>query len=455
LKKNISNLETIKITDNINIDTKNIIFKELAKGNTKIFIKDISTKSDAVIVLQNKIIGILHNLYIEKIKSYYIEYKDTFNAISKSIAKIDYIKSGAKTACLYNYCKPTITYNPNKSHVKCDDLRHPIIERLFTETEYVPHSFSLGFTSDNNGQQEPTITDGLDGMLIYGLNSSGKSTIMKALGLSIIMAQAGLYVPATNFNYSPYHSLFARITGNDNIFKGMSSFVLEMTELKAILKRNGPHTLVIGDEVCRGTEHISGNAIVSATIINLAKSGCSFIFATHLHEIAKMGRIKQLTNVKPFHLTVCYDKKNDCLVFDRLLKEGSGDNVYGYTVARYIIDDLPFMKLVQEIKNDLINTHNEICPTKTSKYNNKLYIDYCQVCNLKSNNIGAYDTHHINFQKNCVDGFVKDKPHMQKNIKANLVVLCKECHVKVHQNKIIINGYKHTSNGVILNFIIV
>ena len=146
-------------------------------------------------------------------------------------------------------------------------------------------------------------------MLLYGLNSSGKSLLMKAVGLNLIMAQSGMYVAAESYTYSTYNSVFARITGSDNIFKGLSQFSLEMTELNAILKRNNAKTLVIGDEVCRGTENISGNSIVASTILLLAKSRCSFIFATHLHDLAKMERIKNLKNVGIFHLTVTYDKK--------------------------------------------------------------------------------------------------------------------------------------------------
>jgi DNA mismatch repair protein MutS len=288
-------------------------------------------------------------------------------------------------------------------------------------------------------------------MLLYGLNSSGKSSLMKALGLSIIMAQSGMYVPAEEYNYSPYDAMFSRITGNDNLFKGLSSFALEMTELRAILKRTGPKTLVIGDEVCRGTEHTSGNALVSATIIKLSKTGSTFIFATHLHDIPKMKKIKELENVKSFHLTVDYDKENDTLIFDRILKPGSGPPVYGITVAKYLIHDNEFIKLAQEIKNDLLNIPNQLVDTKKSKYNSQVYMYECGICNKKFkcdlDHVGLFDTHHINFQKDCEDGFVKSKPHLPMNSKANLIVLCKECHHKVHHGELIIKGYIETSNG--------
>ncbi|MFN9955062.1 MAG: MutS-related protein, partial [bacterium] len=121
------------------------------------------------------------------------------------------------------------------------NLRHPIIERLITNVEYIGNDISLN----------------QNGILLYGINASGKSSLMKALGLAIIMVQSGMYVPATSFEFSPYHHIFTRICGNDDIYRGMSSFVVEMSELRNILQRADERSLVIGDEICCGTEAIS------------------------------------------------------------------------------------------------------------------------------------------------------------------------------------------------------
>jgi len=363
---------------------------------------------------------------------------------------VDFIKSSAKTAVLYNYCKPKIITKDNKlldnGFIRCTQLRHPVVERIINDVEYVPHDISLG--KDENYTDTEKCTDGI---ILHGVNGSGKSILMKAVGISIVMAQCGMYVPASTFEYSPYKSLYCRITGNDNLFKGLSSFTLEMTELRAILKRSGSKTLVIGDEVCRGTEQASGCSIVAATLITLATTGSSFIFATHLHKIAKMKRIKKLNNVKPYHLTVEYDKDKETLIFDRKLKSGLGPEMYGVTVAKYIIHDKNFMRLTQEIKNELMDKSNEILPNKTSPYNSKVYVNTCGVCNKSVKTYGYLHTHHINHQKDCDGGFIKAKPYIQKNHKSNLVVLCRKCHHKVHDDKIEILGYKDTSKGSILN----
>jgi len=452
LQKNLKNIKVIKITENLNLQPKNLIFKHLAKGNSKIFFDNINNKSNDLILLRNKIKNLTKEYYVNTLKNIYQKYSVMFNRVTKFISMVDFITSGAKTALMYGYNKPII--NKKKKYkngfINSKKIRHPIIERINDEIEYIPHDINIGFNFKRKKKKF------INGMLIYGLNSVGKSSLMKAIGLNLIMAQCGLYVAAEKFSYSTYDSIFARITGNDNIFKGLSSFALEMTELRSILNRTGPRTLVIGDEVCRGTEYTSANAIVAATIINLAKTNSSFIFATHLHDIPKLKKIKELDNVKSFHLTVDYDKEKDVLIFDRKIKEGSGESVYGITVAKYIIHDNKFMKLAQEIKNEIQKKPNELLSTKTSKYNSNIYIDKCEVCNKKvkdiNNFLGYFDTHHINFQKDCDDGFVKKKPYLKMNSRANLIVLCKKCHHDVHHNKLEINGYEFTSNGRKLNF---
>jgi DNA mismatch repair protein MutS len=328
---------------------------------------------------------------------------------------IDFLKSSAKIVTEYNYVRPKIL-DLDHGYIKTENLRHPIVERII-EHEYVPHNIELG--------------KDLKGMLIYGINSSGKSVLMKAIGLSIVMAQAGLYVPASLYEFSPYNSLFTRITGNDNIFRGLSSFALEMVELNAILKRTSNKTLVIGDEVCRGTEHISGSAIVATTVIELAKTNSSFIFATHLHELSNLDEIKELTNVKSFHLQVDYDNNHDTLIYDRKIKEGSGDSIYGITVARHIIHDVNFIDHAIKIKNKLLNISDTMIPNKKSKYNSKVYVYKCAECGKTDCQL---DTHHICHQVDCDNGFVKDKKHIKKNQKSNLKVLCKECHQNVHNS---------------------
>lgn len=297
-----------------------------------------------------------------------------------------------------------------------------------------------------------------NGILIYGINSSGKSSFMKSIGIAIILAQIGYYVPAEEFVYEPYMALYARITGNDNIFKGLSSFALEMTELDAILLRTekqGPYTLIIGDEVCRGTENTSGISIVASTLMTLSECGATFIFSSHLHDLPNIEEIKNLKNLRQFHLRVEYDESNDCLVFDRKLTPGSGPSVYGLMVARYLIKNTKFIQRAETIKKRLLKEENIILPIKKSNYNKDLIVKSCAICNYypTKDYHKELESHHIYFQKDCLaDGKIKEKPYLSKNRLYNLVVLCRKCHLRVHRGEIDIKGYDDTSIGPLLNY---
>jgi DNA mismatch repair protein MutS len=448
LKINLENVDSLIIKGR-ELKMDDLIFNTNNKNNAKVTVPKLNMPDNKTKNSNNnsdeedddeeddnhKLIGLVQNYYHEELKNLYTKYGMYIKEIIPFIAYVDYLKSNAKTATKYNYKRPIIQNNSdNKAYVKCNELRHPIIERII-DYGYVPHDVDIG--------------DNLKGMLLYGHNGAGKTALMKALGLSIIMAQAGLYVPAKSFIYSPYDMLFTRISGNDNLFKGLSSFTVEMIELKAILKRSGSKTLVIGDEVCRGTEHISGNAIVATTIIKLAGSGSSFIFATHLHEIASMKRITELDNVKSFHISVEVDSKTNLLIYDRIMKPGPGEPIYGVTVAKHIIQDSDFIKLASDIKNELLNEYKSVTTGITSRYNSDLPVDECKLCGKKNQklHISPLETHHISFQKDCQDGFTNDKPHIKKNDLANLVVLCNECHDKLHNGQYKIDGYVMTSEG--------
>ena len=429
----------------INIDLTNFEIKTL-KLVTKLFVKNKNKDKNKdnnidIAEIQEELIKMVEKVYSQELTNMITKYDKLFDNVISFVTYIDYIMSNAITADKYSYTKPKIIDNKTKdnSYIKAENLRHPIVERLI-DYEYVPHSIELGMN--------------LKGMLIYGLNSSGKSVLMKAVGLSVIMAQCGMYVPAKSFELKPYSSIYTRITGNDNLFKGLSSFTLEMVELNAIIKRADSSSLVIGDEVCRGTEHISGNAIVASTIVSLSNSNASFIFATHLHELIHLECIKSLDYVKAYHLSVDFDSKTDSLIYDRKLKEGSGDKVYGILVAKYIIQNKSFIDLTLKIKNELTHTFDTMISGKTSRYNSDKYVYKCELCekNTIKGDVLPLETHHINFQKDCSEGknskvVKKDKEHILKNSKANLVVICDDCHNKIHSGEIKITHTVMTSKG--------
>ena len=398
--------------------------------NTKIFIKQLSSSSDKILVLKKKMKSILLEKYKEDCKNISSKFKDIINNLIEKISFIDFINSGTKVSIKNKYCMPKIDRKYKKSYVNCKNLRHPIIEKI-SDFAYIPHTLELG--------------KDLKGMLLFGLNSSGKSSLMKAIGLSIIIAQIGYFVPASDYTFYPYKSLFTRISGNDNLFKGLSSYALEINELKAILKRCNDSTLIIADEVCKGTEHNSALIIVITMIEMLIKAKSTFITATHLHELTKFKRLKNIDKVKCFHLHVEYDEKNNKLIYDRKLREGNGKTEYGLDVAKCIMNDDEFIDLANIIKKEYEN-ENKIINNKTSNYNSQVFMNECGMCKNKED----LETHHIEFQMNTdINGFIKTegKEHVHKNHKSNLIVLCEKCHDKIHNNKLNIKGYIETNFG--------
>jgi len=126
-----------------------------------------------------------------------------------------------------------------------------------------------------------------------------------------------MYVPCSKFEYYPFTKIFTRISTDDNIFKGHSSFIVEMNELRSILKFADKNSLVLGDEVCKGTEEESARAIVASSVRRFSKNNVKFILATHLHKLVELDCIKELNNIKIKHLSISYDHENEIIIYDR------------------------------------------------------------------------------------------------------------------------------------------
>jgi DNA mismatch repair protein MutS len=354
--------------------------------------------------------------------------------ICKVLSLIDYFYACAYNASIYRYRKPQIIDNQNgKSYIKVKAIRHPLIERLSCDTQYVSNDIAIGI-------------DEMDGVLLYGLNSSGKSSLMKSIGIATVMAQAGMYVACDELEFFPYQYIFTRILSSDDIFKGQSTFTKEMLELRGILKRANHNSLVIGDELCSGTESISALAIVSSGVCNLASKHTSFIFATHLHDLINIDEIRELDNVKAFHLSVIYDTTKKQLIYDRKLKPGNGSTLYGLEVCKSLDLEDDFLLMANRIRKKLIGKDGDIvASTSRSTYNKDVFMQYCKVCGEK-----ATEVHHISQQKYADEKGYIDTFH--KNDKFNLVSLCDTCHNNVHHGNLDIKGYKQTSDGIVLDF---
>ena len=444
LKKEIKNNKIeIKCNKLLNFKNNKIIFDindihmgKINKGNTlKISSLHIDRISNMILSCNEQIKSLCRQYFTEDMVKTYNDHCKFLMSLANTISYIDFINSGLVVKNKFNYSKPLIKKS-KKSFVDFKNVRHPIVERII-DSEYKTHNISLGKTKD--------------GILLYGLNSAGKSTIMKAIGLNIILAQMGYYCASSKMTYYPYENLLCRISGNDNIFKGLSSFHLEINELDAILNRFNKNTLVLADEVCKGTEHGSALSLVGAFIEKLANEGTSFISATHLHDLAKLKSIKDLKNIDMLHIEVNYDYENNCIIYDRILKDGSGPSEYGLEVASFLMKSKSFIKTAQKFRKEILG-ESKLQTTKKSKYNSKVFMDKCEIClhKPKPNEI-PLETHHINPQKDTDSrGFLLklDKSHTHKNKAGNLVTLCYECHDKIDVEDLYIYGYKDTSKGM-------
>ena len=287
-------------------------------------------------------------------------------------------------------------------------------------------------------------------MILYALNACGKSSLLRSVGLSVIMAQCGMYVPCSRFVYSPFSTIVSQVELSDNLWKGQSSFKYEMIGLRKILKIADSKTLVLSDELTKGTEAVSATSIFASAALELSKRNCKFIFTTHLTDVAKLQEIQNDRGIMICHLNVEFNDSE--IVFGRKLKPGPCDELYGLEVAKAIGLESTFIENAFAIRNKMVNRSEKLVSTRRSRYNSKKILDSCEICEwkpLKNTDI-PLDCHHIKFQ--CTANDQNFTGHYHKDSLYNLVTLCKMCHIKVHSGDIDINGYQQTTNGVKLDY---
>ena len=349
------------------------------------------------------------------------------------ITTVDVNLTLARVATDMGYVRPTILDDPLVTHgsVVIEGLRHPLLEAQDRKIPYVQHSVSIG-------------ANDAKGWLLYGLNASGKSSLMRATGLAVLLAQGGSFVPASKMVLAPFNSLHTRIINTDNLWMGLSSFAVEMSEMRDIFRDAGPRSLVLGDELCSGTETTSATALVAAGLKGLIKRGARFLFATHLHGLGQIPEVVGDKRLSIWHLHVEYDRLKDRLVYHRTLKPGSGSSLYGLEVAKA-------MRLPDDILEDAIQFRKrlagqaELSESVGSSWNSAVVRRKCEHCGTTE--ADSLEVHHIkerrfaNAAGRLVDG-------SDVHAVANLVVLCDGCHDKIHANELIIGPLVQTSDGL-------
>ena len=234
-----------------------------------------------------------------------------------AVAQADVLCSLAVVAVKNGYCRPQITLG---NEIDITDGRHPVVEQMLKDSLFVPNDTHLG-AADN------TVC------IITGPNMAGKSTYMRQVALIVLMAQMGSFVPARSAKIGLVDRVFTRIGASDDLASGQSTFMVEMAEVASILKYATSHSLLILDEIGRGTSTYDGMAIARAVLeyaANPKRLGAKTLFATHYHELATME--DKLPNVKNYNIAV--KKRGDQMIFLRKIVPGATDDSYGIEVAK-------------------------------------------------------------------------------------------------------------------------
>ena len=283
-------------------------------ANCERFINPIlKEKEDLILSSEDRIINLEYNLFIE-IRDKCKEYIPELQRTAKVISEIDVLSSFALVSEKYNYIRPEITIG---NEIKVLNSRHPVVERVLKGEEYVPNDIIM----DNN----------TDILLITGPNMAGKSTYMRQLGIIAIMAQIGCFVPAEEAILPIFDKIFTRIGASDDLVSGESTFMVEMMEASRAIKYATRNSLILFDELGRGTATFDGMSLAQAILEYVAnKIKCKTLFSTHYHELTDME--KNIPNLKNKHVSAVEENGN--ITFLHKVKDGSVDKSYGINVAK-------------------------------------------------------------------------------------------------------------------------
>jgi DNA mismatch repair protein MutS len=358
-------------------------------------------------------------------------HSDILTSVEGWVSTADITATVARVSEANGFCRPSLITGPSAS-IDIVGLAHPLIENQQTQLEYVRHNVRL---DPDTG-----------GWLVYGMNASGKSSLMKAVGIATLLAQAGCYVPATSLRFTPFRAIFTRILNKDDLWAGLSSFAVEMTELNEILRRADKYSLVLGDEVCSGTESDSATALVGAALQWLSEKGAKYIFATHLHGLHSLPIVQALTALKVWHLRVKRDPATDRLIYERTLQPGAGSSLYGLEVAKAMGLPLAFLDTAHRLRKELTGVAAaEDAPV--SRWNTAIQRVACEICGAET----ALEVHHVQQRSEAVRTRLPDGSSM--NSTRNLAVVCDACHDAHHAGLIEIGPVQQTSEGPVRSVI--
>ncbi len=319
---------------------------------------ELKELEDTILGSEDRLTSLEYELF-KAVRDHLAENVARIQRTAKAIAKIDVFASLALVASRNNYCKPKI----NESGIlDIKNGRHPVVEKMITNDMFIDNDTYL-----NNGSNRIAI--------ITGPNMAGKSTYMRQTALIVLMAQIGSFVPASSANIGIVDRIFTRVGASDDLASGQSTFMVEMNEVANILRNATSNSLLILDEIGRGTSTFDGLSIAWAVVEHISNTkliGAKTLFATHYHELTELeGKLNGVNNY-----CIAVKEKGDDIVFLRKIIKGGADKSYGIQVAK--LAGLPdtvierAKEIVNElIANDITEVVRNISVDNSSKKNNK------------------------------------------------------------------------------------
>lgn len=309
---------------NIHLVPQEYIRKQTLTNSERYITQELKTLEEKIISAQDKIIKLETEIYVS-LRQEIATYSNYILNLSSMIAELDIFLAFANNAIKYNYCCPKIS---NDKNLVLKDARHPVVEQILKSGDFVANDITLNDTTDRV-------------MIITGPNMSGKSTYLRQTALIVIMAQIGSFVPCSSAEIGIVDRIFTRIGAGDNLVGGESTFMVEMSETANILNQYTDRSLIILDEVGRGTSTYDGMSIAWAIIESFSdmsvqsNRGAKVLFATHYFELTSLANKNGIVNK-----SVDVKEWNGNVVFLHKIVDGAADKSYGIHVAK--IAGLPY-----------------------------------------------------------------------------------------------------------------
>ncbi len=343
----------IEVTNsNLNMVPETYIRKQTLTGGERFITEELKHHEDEVLNAQYKARELEYKLFTD-FKDYSKEFVSNVRILAESVATLDVLNSFAITALENNYVCPEVDES-NDFIVK--NGRHPVLELILPLGEYVANDLELEANSSSKTQF----------MILTGPNMAGKSTFMRQNALIALMAQIGSYVPATSAKLGVVDKIFTRVGASDDLTLGQSTFMVEMIETAYILNSATEKSLILLDEIGRGTSTYDGVAIawaVAEFIATKIKARC--IFATHYHELNVMTQT--YPQIKNYRITISED--NGDIVFLRKIVQGGASKSYGIQVAKMAGLPQPVLERSSELMHKLQKNHSKNLATKKAQPN--------------------------------------------------------------------------------------